>query len=119
MYIVTWNVSTKYPDHITLNELLDLGTRNSEKEQPDVYIVGLQEVNSNPQNIVSNFFKSDPWVQKLKDLLKPLDYVHAKTEQLQGLLMTIFVKRKHFYHIREIEGEYTKTGFGGMWVSSS
>jgi inositol polyphosphate 5-phosphatase INPP5J/K len=55
----------------------------------------------------------------MKELLKPLDYIVAKTEQMQGLLMTIFVKRKHFYHIREIEGEYTRTGFGGMWVSSS
>lgn len=53
----------------------------------------------------------------MKDLLKPLDYLLAKTEQMQGLLMAIFVKRKHLYHIREIEGEYTRTGFGGMWVS--
>lgn len=36
---------------------------------------------------------------------------------MKGLLLTIFVKRKHLYHIREIEGEYTRTGFGGMWVS--
>lgn len=118
MYIVTWNVSGKYPDSITLNELLDIDN-NFEISLPDVFIVGLQEVNANPQNIVSNFFKSDPWVQKLKDLLKPLDFLVAKTEQMQGLLMTIFVKRKHLYHIREIEGEYTRTGFGGMWVSET
>jgi inositol-1,4,5-trisphosphate 5-phosphatase len=61
--------------------------------------------------------RSFQWVQKIKDLLKPLDYLVAKTEQMQGLLMAIFVKRKHLYHIREIEGEYTRTGFGGMWVS--
>jgi inositol polyphosphate 5-phosphatase INPP5J/K len=36
---------------------------------------------------------------------------------MQGLLLIIFVKRKHLYHIREIESEYTRTGFGGMWVS--
>ncbi|KAL7030391.1 hypothetical protein ACKWTF_006638 [Chironomus riparius] len=34
---------------------------------------------------------------------------------MQGLLLTIFVKRKHLYHIREIESEYVRTGFGGMW----
>jgi hypothetical protein len=50
-------------------------------------------------------FRSFQWVQKIKDLLKPLDYLVAKTEQMQGLLMAIFVKRKHLYHIR------------GMWVS--
>lgn len=117
MYVVTWNVSTKYPDHITLNDLLDIDFSLADKELPDVYIVGLQEVNAAASSLVSNFFKADPWVQKMKELLKPLDYVVAKTEQMQGLLLTIFVKRKHFYHIREMEGEYTKTGFGGMWVS--
>lgn len=82
---------------------------------PDLYIVGLQEVNANPQNVITSFFKADPWVGKLKELLKPLDYICVKSDQLQGLLLTVFVKRKHLYHIREIESEYTRTGFGGMW----
>lgn len=116
---MTWNVSGKYPDNLSLYELLDIDPCLNEDDLPDLFIIGLQEINANPQNIVSNFFKSDPWVQKLKDLLKPLQYVVAKTEQMQGLLLSIFVKRKHFYHIREIESEYTKTGFGGMWVSSA
>lgn len=68
-------------------------------------------------NPTIHIHRADPWVQKIKDLLKPLEYLVAKTEQMQGLLLTIFVKRKHLYHIREIEGEYTRTGFGGMWVS--
>jgi inositol polyphosphate 5-phosphatase INPP5J/K len=117
LYVVTWNVAQKYPDYISLNDLLDIDDSIKDKPQPDVFIVGLQEINANPQNVVSAFFKADPWVQKLKDLLKPLDYLVAKTEQMQGLLMTVFVKRKHLYHIREIESEYTRTGFGGMWVS--
>ena len=111
-------MSTKYPDNIKLNELLDIDLHNKEKRLPDFYIIGLQEVNANPQTYVSSFFKSDPWVQKLKELLKPLNYIVAKTEQMQGLLLTIFVKRKHLYHIREIESEYVRTGFGGMWVSA-
>lgn len=117
LYVVTWNVAQKYPEYITLNDLLDIDFNFKDKELPDVFIIGFQEVNANPQNVVTSFFKSDPWVQKLKDLLKPLEYLVAKTEQMQGLLLTIFVKRKHLYHIREIESEYTKTGFGGMWVS--
>lgn len=116
LYIVTWNVSNKYPDHIKLNELLDI---EEEKSLPDFYIIGLQEINATPQNVVSSLFKNDPWVQKLKELLKPLGYIMIKSEQMQGLIMAIFVKRKHFYHIREIESEYTRTGFGGMWVRKS
>jgi inositol polyphosphate 5-phosphatase INPP5J/K len=59
LYVVTWNVSQKYPDHISLNDLLDVDS-DMDKSLPDVYIVGLQEVNANPQNIVTNLFKSDP-----------------------------------------------------------
>jgi inositol polyphosphate 5-phosphatase INPP5J/K len=100
-----------------LSELLDIDEHSNEKNLPDFYIVGLQEINANPQNVVSSMlFKNDPWVQKLKEVLKPLDYFLLKSEQMQGLLMAIFVKRKHFYHVREIESEYTRTGFGGMWV---
>lgn len=116
IYIATWNVSTKYPDNISLNELLDIDNHFKDRIMPDLYIIGLQEINANPQNVVSSLFACDPWVQKLKDLLKPFSYFVLKTEQMQGLLMAVFAKRKHFYHIREIESEYTKTGFGGMWV---
>lgn len=116
-YIVTWNVSTKYPDYVNLDELLEIDSHFKEKCLPDFYIVGLQEINANPQNVVSSFFKVDPWVQKIKEVLKPHDYFLIKTEQMQGLVLAIYIKRKHFYHVREIESEYTKTGFAGMWVS--
>lgn len=59
LYVVTWNVAQKYPDHITLNDLLDIDS-SIDKALPDIYIMGLQEVNANPQNIVTNLFKSDP-----------------------------------------------------------
>lgn len=52
-------MSQKYPDHITLNDLLDIDP-SDDKAQPDVYIIGLQEVNANPSNVVTSFFKSDP-----------------------------------------------------------
>lgn len=67
---------------------------------------------------MASLFKEDPWVLKIKELLQPLDYVIVKTEQMQGLLLTVFTKRKHLLHLREIETDYTRTGFGGMWVSS-
>lgn len=99
--------------------MLDVDLHFKEKCLPDIYVIGLQEVNANPQSQLSSFFKADPWVQKFKTLLKPLEYFVAKTEQLQGLLLTVFVKRKHLYHIREIESEYVRTGLGGMWVNNN
>lgn len=81
-----------------------------------MYVIGLQEVNAAPQNVVLGFFKDDLWSIKLKELLKSRNYVAVKTEQMQGLLLVIFAKRKHLVHLRQIESEYTRTGLGGIWV---
>lgn len=55
-------------------------------------------------------------MQKIKELLKPRKYVAVKTEQMQGILLTVFVKRKHLLHIQNIETDYIRTGLGGIWV---
>lgn len=48
------------PDKLKLNELLDISTNPSERKFCDIYVVGLQEVSANPQNLISNFFNNDP-----------------------------------------------------------
>lgn len=71
-------------------------------------------------NLIENFFYDCcliQWVKKLKDFLKPFDYIALKVDQLQGIQLTIFVKREHLYQIRDVESEYVRTGLGGMWVS--
>ncbi|KAL5289866.1 INPP5J family protein [Megaselia abdita] len=116
VYIVTWNVGTKYPDDISLHSLLGLNKNPSLSEYlPDIYAIGLQEVNSQPQNQLLGFFKEDQWIQKFKDVLQGLDYVSVKTEQMQGLLLTVFVRKQHLVHLRNIESEYTRTGLGNLW----
>ncbi|XP_039434852.1 phosphatidylinositol 4,5-bisphosphate 5-phosphatase A-like isoform X3 [Culex pipiens pallens] len=116
IYIVTWNVSTKFPDNISLNKLLGLeASAQSDADLPDFFVVGLQEVNAQPQNTLYNLFKDDLWTQKFKDLLKDRDYVVIKTEQMQGLLLSVFARRKHLLHLRQVETEFTRTGLGGIW----
>ncbi|EDS30898.1 skeletal muscle/kidney enriched inositol 5-phosphatase [Culex quinquefasciatus] len=116
IYIVTWNVSTKFPDNISLNKLLGLeASAQSDADLPDFFVFGLQEVNAQPQNTLYNLFKDDLWTQKFKDLLKDRDYVVIKTEQMQGLLLSVFARRKHLLHLRQVETEYTRTGLGGIW----
>ncbi|XP_058464325.1 phosphatidylinositol 4,5-bisphosphate 5-phosphatase A isoform X7 [Malaya genurostris] len=116
LYIVTWNVGTKFPENLSLHKLLGLDlTSGHEAELPDFFVVGLQEVNAQPQNTLYNLFKDDLWTQKFKELLKERDYVVIKTEQMQGLLLSVFAKRKHLLHLRQIETEYTRTGLGGIW----
>ncbi|XP_052862131.1 phosphatidylinositol 4,5-bisphosphate 5-phosphatase A-like isoform X2 [Anopheles cruzii] len=116
IYVVTWNVSTKFPENISLNKLLGLETRpEQDTHLPDFFVIGLQEVNAQPQNTLFNLFKDDLWTQKFKDLLKERDYVVIKTEQMQGLLLSVFARRKHLLHLRQVETEYTRTGLGGIW----
>lgn len=60
IYVATWNVGGKYPDKLKLNELLDISINPNERKFCDMYVIGLQEVNANPQNVISNFFNNDP-----------------------------------------------------------
>lgn len=41
VYVATWNVSTRYPDSITVHQLLGLGSTPDPKEDlPDFYVIG-------------------------------------------------------------------------------
>lgn len=51
-----------------------------------------------------------------RDALKQYDYVKIRSQRLQGLVLNVFCLRKHLTHLRLMETQYTKTGFGGMWV---
>ncbi|XP_035785314.1 phosphatidylinositol 4,5-bisphosphate 5-phosphatase A-like isoform X6 [Anopheles albimanus] len=116
IYVVTWNVSTKFPENISLHKLLGLeSSPDQDTHLPDFFVIGLQEVNAQPQNTLYNLFKDDLWTQKFKDILKERDYVVIKTEQMQGLLLSVFARRKHLLHLRQVETEYTRTGLGGIW----
>ncbi|XP_055688987.1 phosphatidylinositol 4,5-bisphosphate 5-phosphatase A-like isoform X1 [Lutzomyia longipalpis] len=116
IHIVTWNVSTRYPEGVALHSLLGLNTNpEHDGDLPDFYVIGLQEVNAQVQNQVIGLFKEDPWTNKFKEMLKERNFVVVKTEQMQGLLLMIFTRKKHLLHLREIEAEYTRTGLGGIW----
>ncbi|OXU29280.1 hypothetical protein TSAR_009446 [Trichomalopsis sarcophagae] len=114
LHFVTWNVATKYPEQ-DLSQLLGLSHFATSKQLADIYIIGLQEVKSQPQNIVLDIFFEDPWTKSFREALKDLDYVKLRTQRLQGLVLNVFCLRKHLTHLRTVDTQYTKTGFGGMW----
>ncbi|KAL2720896.1 inositol polyphosphate 5-phosphatase K-like isoform X1 [Vespula squamosa] len=112
IYFVTWNVATKYPVQ-DLHQLLNI-THGNLKSLPDIYFIGLQEVKAQPQNMVLDiFFQEDPWTKS--EVLKDYDYVKIRSQRLQGLVLNMFCLRKHITHLRLVEAQYTRTGFGGMW----
>jgi len=117
VYIATWNVSAKSPlDSEPLHHLLGLvPDSNSYVNVPDLYVIGLQEVKSQPQNMLYNAVFDDPWTERVKGILSEVGLVKVQTVRLQGLQTSVFIKRTHLTFIRDIENLLTRRGFGGMW----
>ncbi|CAB3236737.1 unnamed protein product [Arctia plantaginis] len=114
-YFVTWNVATKSPGQ-DLNALLDFPSQfNKNKPLPDFYVIGLQEVKSQPQNMLMDSLFTDAWTSTFNKILCRQGFIIAKSTRLQGLLLLVYSQMKHVTHLRDIEAQYTKTGLGGMW----
>ncbi|XP_066261880.1 phosphatidylinositol 4,5-bisphosphate 5-phosphatase A-like isoform X1 [Euwallacea similis] len=113
LYLATYNVGTNNPEQ-KLQDLLSITSQKNEK-LPDFYVIGLQEVKSQPQNMLLDTLFDDSWTIALRNILDQKDYVKLKSIRLQGLLLSIFSLRKHLLNVREIESEYTRTGLAGIW----
>ncbi|XP_034759078.2 inositol polyphosphate 5-phosphatase K-like isoform X1 [Acipenser ruthenus] len=111
LHVVTWNVGTAQPpDDVSSLLLLD-----SEGAAPDVYVIGLQEVNSKVLNFISDMTFDDPWSSFFMDTLAPLGYVKLTSIRMQGLLLLVFAQHCHVPFIRDIQASYTRTGIYGYW----
>jgi len=115
--LITWNVGTKFPSPHTqfssfFHDLEELG-------YPDVLLIGLQEVKSQPQNVVLDNFISgeDPWTSAFRTYLKPAGFLKVRSIRLVGIILSFFCKREHVPYLRELETQYTRLGFAGYWGS--
>ncbi|XP_076262811.1 phosphatidylinositol 4,5-bisphosphate 5-phosphatase A-like isoform X1 [Rhynchophorus ferrugineus] len=113
LYMITYNVGTSEPEQ-RLMEFLSLTNQKNEK-LPDFFVISLQEVKAQPQTMLLDALFRDSWTYSIQEILQNRSYVKLKSIRLQGLLLIVFSLRKHLLNIREIESEYTRTGFGGMW----
>ncbi|XP_068066485.1 inositol polyphosphate 5-phosphatase K isoform X1 [Anomalospiza imberbis] len=111
LHLVTWNVGTASPPP-DVTSLLQL---NSMGPTTDMYVIGLQEVNSKITNFLSDLAFDDPWSIFFMTVLSPLGYIKLSSVRMQGLLLLIFVKHVHLPFIRDIHTHYTRTGLYGYW----
>ncbi|XP_066551480.1 inositol polyphosphate 5-phosphatase K isoform X2 [Amia ocellicauda] len=110
LHMVTWNVGTAAPP-ATVSSLLEI-----DREKPiDLYVIGLQEVNSKILNFINDMTFEDPWSNLLMDTLSPLGYVKLISIRMQGLLLIVFAKQVHIPFIRDIQASYLRTGIYGYW----
>ncbi|KAF2361418.1 Endonuclease/exonuclease/phosphatase [Trinorchestia longiramus] len=121
---ITWNVQTKWPEE-DLSVLLGLKNLGQEKTGamkaagaatlPHIYIISLQEVRSQPQNMVLDMMFEEPWTKYIMDHLSAFDYVRMASERLQGCVLSIVVRREFVPQLRDIHSSYTRTGLAGFW----
>ncbi|MFT7819309.1 phosphatidylinositol 4,5-bisphosphate 5-phosphatase A-like [Arapaima gigas] len=111
VHIVTWNVGSAVPpDDIT--PLLGLSCADG---KADMYIIGLQEMNSTINKRLKDVLFTDQWTELCMDTLRPRGYVLVTSERMQGVLLLVFSRYCHLPFLREIHTESTRTGLGGYW----
>uniref|UniRef100_A0A8C2XLL2 Phosphatidylinositol 4,5-bisphosphate 5-phosphatase A n=1 Tax=Cyclopterus lumpus TaxID=8103 RepID=A0A8C2XLL2_CYCLU len=111
LHVITWNVgSATPPDDITSLLGLNVGDGNT-----DMYIIGLQEVNSMINKRLKDVLFTDQWSEVCMERLSPFGYVLVASQRMQGLLLLVFAKYFHLPFLRGVQTETTRTGLGGYW----
>ncbi|CAL8342885.1 unnamed protein product [Lota lota] len=111
VHLVTWNVgSSMPPDDMTDLLGLRVGDGNT-----DMYIIGLQEVNSMINKRLKDVLFTDQWSEACMDRLSPFGYVLVTSQRMQGVLLLLFAKYYHLPFLRGVQTETTRTGLGGYW----
>uniref|UniRef100_A0A3Q3N0U6 Inositol polyphosphate-5-phosphatase Kb n=1 Tax=Mastacembelus armatus TaxID=205130 RepID=A0A3Q3N0U6_9TELE len=108
--MVTWNIATAEPPE-DVTSLLHLDVQHP----TDLYVIGLQEVNSAPLRFISDMIADDSWSLVFMNTLAPRGFVKVTSVRMQGLLLLVFAKQIHLPFIRNIQTTYTRTGIFGFW----
>lgn len=121
IYCCTWNVNLQLPgEELSLRELLA-----TTEDAPDIYALGLQEIDMSADTILRSETKPDyNWIAKILEGVHPGDsYEELITIRLVGMMLTIVVKRSLRGSISKICTSMVGTGTlrfgnkGGVGVS--
>ncbi|XP_036392428.1 inositol polyphosphate 5-phosphatase K-like [Megalops cyprinoides] len=110
LHVVTWNVGKEDPPS-DISSLLQLNSHRA----ADLYVIGLQEVNSTPLRLIKDLALEDPWSHTLMATLSTHGYVKMSSIRMQGLLLLVFSHQAHVPFIRDIQATFTRTGIFGYW----
>ncbi|XP_029300818.1 inositol polyphosphate 5-phosphatase K [Cottoperca gobio] len=111
VYIVTWNVGSAVPP----DDITSLFGPNVSDGSVDMFIIGLQEVNSMINKRLKDALFSDQWSELCMDTLSPFGYVLVASQRMQGVQLLVFSKFCHLPFLRGVQTESTRTGLGGYW----
>lgn len=111
VHIVTWNVGSAVPP----NDVAPLFGPDVSDGSADMFVVGLQEVNSMINKRLKDALFSDQWSELCMDTLSPFGYVLVASQRMQGVLLLVFSKFCHLPFLRGVQTQSTRTGLGGYW----
>ncbi|XP_035236153.1 phosphatidylinositol 4,5-bisphosphate 5-phosphatase A isoform X3 [Anguilla anguilla] len=111
VHIITWNVGSAVPP----DDIISLLGLNVSDGNTDMYIIGLQEVNSMINKRLKDVLFTDQWSELCMDTLSPFGYVLVTSQRMQGVLLLVFAKYYHLPFLRGVQTESTRTGLGGYW----
>ncbi|KAM4532830.1 inositol polyphosphate 5-phosphatase K [Fundulus diaphanus] len=111
VYIVTWNVGSAVPP----DDITSLFGPNVADGSIDMFVIGLQEVNSMINKRLKDALFSDQWSELCMDTLSPFGYVLVASQRMQGVLLLVFSKFCHLPFLRGVQTQSTRTGLGGYW----
>ncbi|CCH40919.1 hypothetical protein BN7_453 [Wickerhamomyces ciferrii] len=83
----------------------------------DIVVIGIEEIVelTTSKMLVTDIIKRTFWENKIKKTLNTRDkYSLVWSSQLGGIVLILFVKDDKLGNIKEIDGSFKKTGFGGM-----
>ncbi|XP_069475443.1 phosphatidylinositol 4,5-bisphosphate 5-phosphatase A [Ambystoma mexicanum] len=109
--IVTWNVGSAVPP----SDITSLLCLNAGDGKTDMFVIGLQEVNSMINKRLKDALFSDQWSEVFMDVLSPFSYVLVTSVRMQGVLLMVFAKYFHLPFLRHVQTDCTRTGLGGYW----
>lgn len=121
IFCATWNVNLNQPaDDLNLRDLL-----SKSGDPPDIYAVGLQEIDMSAETIIKSETRPDyNWIAKIYEGVHSGDkYEELVTVRLVGMMLSIFVKSSIRSSISKICTSMVGTGTlkfgnkGGVGVS--
>ena len=75
-----------------------------------IFLCSFQELSLRPDNYIFDTLMcgEDNWTRHCRTILGPMGYIKMRSLRLLGMSINIFVKRKHFVHVRDLEWNYRR-----------
>lgn len=118
----TWNVANKSPGG-DLDEWLSTASLSTEAGSADMYLVGLQEVDTSVQSAVMlETRRGQQWKDHIDASMRKLSagadrddqYVRVAVRQMGSVLLCVYVRASHIPHIAEISTAIVTVGLLGV-----